>query len=133
MTQTIRPDVDIEEDVRALIAHYPPLQADRHQVRILVNDGVVTLQGHVRSLITQGYLSDHAAEIAGVKSVDASGLFNEETIRLEAGQHIPGGVIANAVYGTVILTGKLPEGTSAESVVDALSKIPGVTRVVTKF
>jgi osmotically-inducible protein OsmY len=133
MTQTIRPDVDIEEDVRALIAHYPPLQADRHQVRTRVNDGVVTVEGHVRSVISQRYLLDRIPMIAGVKAVDASGLYNEEAIRLEAGQRIPSGVLANAVYSAVVLTGKLPDGTSAESVVEAVSQIPGVMRVITKF
>jgi osmotically-inducible protein OsmY len=133
MTQTIRPDVDIEEDVRAVIAHYPPLQADRHQLRVTVRSGEVIIEGHVRSLVSRRYLLDHIREVPGVSSVDTSRLFCEETIRLEAGQHVSGGVIANAAYGVVVLTGKLPDGMSAEKVVADVAQIPGVVRVVTKF
>ncbi len=133
MAQTTRPDVDIEEDVRGVIAHYPPLQADRHQLRIIVRGDEVVVEGHVRSLVTRRYLIDHVREIVGVRAVDTDRLYCEETIRLEAGQHIPDGVIANAAYGTVILTGKLPDSAGAEAVVSDVAQIPGVMRVVTKF
>lgn len=133
MTQATRPDVDIEEDIHNLIAHYPPLQADRHQLHIEAHDGAVTLSGHVRSLINRRYLVDRVREIAGVSTVNADQLYCEETIRIESGRPIPNGVIANAVYGTVILTGTLPQGTSAEDVVKDVALIPGVVRVVTKF
>jgi osmotically-inducible protein OsmY len=94
---------------------------------------VATLSGHVKSPISRRYLLDRAAQVSGVRAVDGEGLFTEETIRLEAGRHIPSGVIANAYYGTVILTGKLPDGTSAAEIVNQLAQIPGVERVITKF
>lgn len=133
MTPAIRPAVDIQENIYDLIAHYPPLQADRHHLRIDVQDGVVTLSGHVRTPNTYRYLLDHAAQVRGVSSVNHDGLFVEEVIRLEAGRRIPLGVIANVTYGTVILTGKLPSDTTAESIVEAVAQIPGVERVVTRF
>lgn len=133
MTQISRPDVDIVEDIYNIIAHYPPLQADRHRLRIAVQDGVVTLTGHVKSPITRRYLLDQAAKVSGVLAVDGEQLSTEETIRLEAGQRIPPGVIANAYYGTVILTGTPPDGASADDIARELSLIPGVERVVTKF
>jgi osmotically-inducible protein OsmY len=133
MTQTRRPDIDIESDIHDLIAHYPPLQADRHHFGVSVSDGVVALTGHVKSLISRRYLVDRAAEVNGVRAVNGEGLFTEEEIRLEAGQHIPSGVIANLAYGAVILTGKLPDGAEAEAVVSQLAQIPGVEQVITKF
>lgn len=133
MTVITRPDVDIEEAIHDLIAHYPPLQADRHHFRVSVTDGVVALIGHVKSPISRLYLIERAAAVTGVRAVDAEQLFTEENIRLEAGQHIPTGVIANSAYGTVILTGKLPEDASAEGIVSQLSQIPGIERVITKF
>jgi osmotically-inducible protein OsmY len=133
MTQMNRPDMDIEEDIRNLIAHYPPLTADRHQLRLEAHNGNVILSGHVKSLITRRYLVDRVREIAGVRGVNADQLYCEETIRIDAGRPIPQGVIANAIYGTVVLTGTLPTGTSAESVVKDVALIPGVLRVVTKF
>lgn len=128
-----RPNMDIEEDIRDLIAHYPPLQADRHQLHIDVREGVVNVRGHVRSLISRRYLAERVAEIRGVYAVNVDRLYSEETIRLEAGQHIPTGVIANADYGTVILTGELPEGETSEAVASSVGQIRGVERVITKF
>ena len=133
MTQMTRPDIDIEEDIRNLIAHYPPLVSDRHQLRIEARHGEVLLSGHVRSLITRRYLLDQVRAIAGVVGVNADQLYCEETIRIESGRPIPQGVIANAIYGTVVLTGTLPTGTNAEDVVRNVALIPGVQRVVTKF
>src|SRR5579871_1189944 len=96
MTQASRPDVDIEEDITNLVAHYPPLQADRHHFRYDVSDGVVTLSGHVKSVISRRYLVDRVTQSRGVRSVDSKGLYTEEGIRLEAGRRIPAGVLANA-------------------------------------
>src|SRR5262249_23924221 len=117
MTQASRPDVDIEEEIHNLITHYPPLQADRHHFECEVNNGVVTFSGHVKSMISRRYLVDHTAEVRGVRSVESKALYTEEDIRLEAGRRIPTGVIANASYDAVILTGALPQGKSVEDVV----------------
>lgn len=133
MTQTIRPDLDIEEDIRGVIAHYPPLQADRHHLAITVQNGDVLVEGHVRSLVTRRYLLDHLGALPGVRAIESSRLFCDEMIRMEAGQRIPTGVIANSVYGALILTGVLPEGVTAESLVASVAQIPGVVQVVTKF
>lgn len=133
MTPVTRPDVDIEEDIRDVIAHYPPLQADRHHLHISVENGVVTLSGHVRSLITRRYLVDHVAQVSGVYTVVSDQFYAEETIRLESGQRIPPGVIANASYGTVILTGNPADDMNADVIVRDLAQIPGVERVITKF
>lgn len=134
MTQTpTRPSVDIQEDIRSLIAHYPPLQADRFQLNIDVENGVVKVSGHVRSAITRTFFAQRAAEIPGVVAVNVDALYSEETIRLEAGQRIPTGVIANATYGTLVLTGALPEGETSEAVAQSVGQIPGVRRVITKF
>lgn len=133
MAQITRPDVDIEEDIRNVIAHYPPLTADRHQLHIAAHNGEVILSGHVRSLITYGYLVERVRAIPGVHGINADQLYCEERIRIESGRPLPMGVIANAIYGTVVLTGTLPTGTSAEDVVKDVALIPGVIRVVTKF
>ena len=132
-TNLNRPDVDIEEDIYDIISHYPPLQADRHQLHFDVRDGVVNVSGHVRSLISRRYLGDRIPKIPGVYAVNIDNLFSEETIRLEAGQRIPIGVIANATYGTVILTGVLPDGKTPETIASSVAQIRGVERVVTKF
>ena len=69
----------------------------------------------------------------GVTGVDLSRLFDDDFIRLEAGKAIPVGVIANIEYGTVVLTGRLPQNMSADEVVSKVGTVPGVRRVVTAF
>jgi osmotically-inducible protein OsmY len=133
MTQAIRPAVDILEDLYNIIAHYPPLQADRHHLHMDVQGGEVILSGHVRTPITYRYLLEHTAAVRGVTSVNSDRLYVEETIRLETGRRIPRGVITNVAYGTVILTGKLPPDAGIETIVNDVAQIPGVEQVVTKF
>ncbi len=133
LTKISRPDVDIEADIQDLIAHYPPLQSDWHQLHISVTDGVVDLSGHTRSQISRTYLIQRVEEVRGVKAVSREQLYDEETIRREAGQRTPTGVFANARYGAVILTGSLPEGVDAVQVVNDVAQVAGVQQVVTKF
>ena len=133
LTKISRPDVDIEADIQNVIAHYPPLQSDRHHLRVNVDGGVVELSGHTKSHISRTYLIERVQAVRGVRAVSREGLYDEETIRLEAGRRIPTGVIANAQYGTVVLTGSLPEGVAAASVVNDVAQVAGVQQVVTKF
>ncbi len=125
--------MDIEADIQDLIAHYPPLQSDWHQLHVSVTGGVVDLSGHTRSQVSRTYLIQRVEEVRGVKAVSREQLYDEDTIRREVGQRTPTGVFANARYGTVILTGSLPEGVDATQVVNDVAQVAGVQQVVTKF
>ena len=133
LTKISRPDMDIEAAIQDLIAHYPPLQSDWHQLHISVTDGVVELSGHTRSRVSRTYLIQRVQDLPGVRAVSREQFFDEETIRREVGQRTPTGVFANARYGTVILTGSLPEGVEAAQVVNDAAQVAGVQQVVTKF
>ena len=126
-------DMDILEAVHSIIARYPPLTADRHRLRIAVRDGVVLLAGHDRTPITRLYLIDRVSELEGVRGVNADDLYDDETIRLEVGRILPDGVIANPTYGIVVLSGKLPAGTTEAAVAKRAAAGPGVVQVVTHF
>ncbi len=133
LTKISRPDVDIEADIQDVIAHYPPLQSDWHQLHINVTGGVVALSGHTRSKVSRTYLIERVQALRGVTAVTREELYDEDTIRREVGQRTPTGVFANARYGTVILTGSLPEGVDATQVVNDVAQVAGVQQVVTKF
>jgi osmotically-inducible protein OsmY len=129
-----RPDVDIHGEIDHLIAHYPPLQHDRHQITITVESGVVTVRGNLQSGVTHRYLLNNLPELEGVVAVNAEALYNDEVIRLEAGRVVPPGVVVARVrYGQIVLGGRLPAGTAQEAVTGAAAQIPGVTRVLTSF
>lgn len=131
--RSIRPDVDISNDVHEILVHYPPLNLDRQHVHIHVQGGVVTLSGHVKAPMSSRYLIERAALVPDVVRVDAHGLHNEEEIRLAAGSVVPEGVIVNVRYGTVILNGDLPADAKLDDMVQKVTQIPGVERVITAF
>lgn len=132
-TTSAVPDIDIHDEVNNVITRYPPLAADRHQIRVLVNNGIVYVGGHVKSRPSARYLLDAIARINGVRGVNGNALYDEETLRIEVGRVLPVGVLANTRYGTVILSGRLPEGVTHDDLAARLSTIPGVERVVSNF
>lgn len=126
-----RNDKDIAQDIQQLTHTYPPLSHDRHRIKISVEDGAVTLEGHVKAIPTWQYLVNNLDEIPGVQSVDASGLFSDEHLRREIGGLLPYGVKVVMEYGAAILTGRLPEGTAIEDLVRSVAGVKGVHRVIT--
>lgn len=128
-----RHDVDILEAIHTVIAHYPPLAADRHHVRVSVVSGTAVLEGHVKTPITRQYLIEHVAAVPGVRGVQTKALYDDETIRLELGPVLPEGVFANPAYGVVVLSGALPGGVAEMDAVERAAAVPGVVRVVTTF
>lgn len=132
-TISVRPDIDIEEEIHHVMQHYGPLINDRHQITISVVDGVVTVQGYTRVQTTTNYLLNHIKSVAGVVALDASRLYNDDTIRLDVGHVIPPGVSVLVEYGAVILSGMLPAETDLEAMVGDVVQVPGVRRVITSF
>jgi osmotically-inducible protein OsmY len=128
---TVRPDMDIEEDVASIIARYPPLASDRHHIHVNAEDGIVYLSGNTSTPINRRYLVDRVLALPGVAGVNAEKLFDDATINLEVGQVIPTGVIANAHDGAVVLSGERPA--DPDTLAQRIAQIPGVTRVVTIF
>jgi hypothetical protein len=130
-TTTQRPDMDIEADLQELLVLYPPLAHDRHRLRYTVQDGHITIAGHVLSRVTHHYLVNNLPLLDGVQSVDTSQLYQDEDIRIDIGRLMPFGIFVNVEYGTVKLTGKLPPDTTVEGLVNQAMTVPGVERVVT--
>lgn len=127
---TPRPDIDILSDVNSVIAQYPPTAADRHSFTTTVQDGLVTLHGHVRTPISRRYLINELPKLDGVRALDSDALFDDESIRLDVGRLLPDGAMANVLQGTVALAGALPHGDDLVALADVLARVPGVVRVV---
>lgn len=128
-----RSDLDIRADILSLMRGYPPLAHDRHQVKVMVENGDVTLTGYVKSLPTYRYLLDNVVRVAGVQSVNNDEFYNDETIRLQITRNIPCCVQVHSEYGVCVLTGELPEGITVEELVERAADTRGVQRVVTSF
>ncbi|MDZ4770904.1 MAG: BON domain-containing protein [Chloroflexota bacterium] len=126
----VRPDMDIHKQITSIITQYPPTASDRFYIITSVQDGVVVLSGHVKTPINRRYLINEIPKVPGVRALDSSSLFDDETIRIEAGRRLPQGVMANVRYGTVALSGEVPAGTDLDVIAAAVSAVPGVLRVV---
>ncbi|MBX3062597.1 MAG: BON domain-containing protein [Anaerolineae bacterium] len=126
-----RPDVDIEDDIRQLIRSFAPLKASRDYFDFRSQNGVVKLWGNVRTTQARRVLLDNVPRVSGVMNCVADDLCADEDLRFEVAQLLPPGVFANVHYGTVTISGKLPEGASVEAISDAVRHVSGVRRVVT--
>lgn len=130
---TPRPDVDIAEDITGVIRAYPPLQASRPFMNYTVLNRQVTFNGNVRSGQARRYLLDRITHIAGVTSVNADNLRDDDMLLIASGERLPDGVYATILYGAVALTGMLPRDKSAQTLVDAIKAVPGVRHVSANF
>ncbi len=124
-----RPDVDIEEAIAQSVRTYGPLKASRGFFSYHVNHGAITLTGNVRSPQARRMLLNTLPSIAGVTTLNAAQLFDDEAIRMAVGKLIPDGVFANVMVGAVALTGTLPAGASLDELRRAVTAVAGVRRV----
>jgi osmotically-inducible protein OsmY len=128
-----REDSLIQADIDHLIATYPPLAKDRRAIHVTVENGVITVSGHVQTANTRRYLLDHLAVIEGVSAVYAEHFYDDLGIRLDVSKVIPLGIQANVRYGAVILSGEPPQDVSIEDVADRVLAVPGVVKVISGF
>lgn len=128
-----RPDVDIEEDIDELIASFAPLKASRPYFDYRIEEGIVKLEGNVRSPQARLVLLNNIPRIPGVLGMEPSQLYDDDSIRFAVGQVMPPGLFASVQFGVVALTGKLPPGVSSDAIISAILAIPGVRRVGAEY
>lgn len=128
---TQRDDTSILEDINHLIATYPPLANDRHAIHVNVNNGAVTVTGHVMTTNTRRFFLSRITSVEGVKSVDAENLHDDTAIRILLSPLIPAGVQANIRHGVVILSGEPPQ--NLEELANKILELHGVEKVVSGF
>ncbi len=135
-------DVLLEQAVMAELAFEPSLSADH--IAVTVEDGVVTLIGHVST-----YAQKHAAETAARRVRDVKGVIEEIEVRLPPEAHlsdrdlaaaaverlawdvaIPTGAIEVKVEkGWVILSGAVPWRYQKEFAQDDIRRLRGVVGI----
>lgn len=133
MKQEDFPSEDIAGAIYALIRRYPPLAQSRHYFTFSVVEGVVTLEGNIKSAIAERVLLDNVPHMPGVVKVIADNLTNDEDLRHQIGQIVPAGVLVNIDFGVVALGGSLPARRKPEALVNKVAKIKGVVRVINKL
>lgn len=128
---TQREDTAILEDIYHLIATYPPLANDRHAIKVSVNNGAVTVSGHVMTTNTRRFFLSRLTSVEGIKSVDAENLHDDTAIRILLSPLIQAGVQANIRHGVVILSGEPPQ--NIEELANKILELRGVEKVISGF
>ncbi|MEZ4667958.1 MAG: BON domain-containing protein [Anaerolineae bacterium] len=126
-------DTVIYDDIRHLIATYPPLVADRSAIQVTVENGAVVVSGHVMSANTRRFFLNELERVPGISSVNAEGLYDDTSVRLDVSRLLPPGLQANVRHGVVILSGEHPIDQPIEAVADQILALPGVAKVVSSF
>ncbi|HVO44257.1 MAG TPA: hypothetical protein VMT34_16635, partial [Aggregatilineales bacterium] len=103
-----RPDMDIEEDITVSLRNFAPLRTARGFLSYQSTNGHVKISGNVGSPQSKIVLLDFVQKIPGVIDSDMNDLHDDEEIRLNVGQLVPPGVLVSVQFGTVILSGSLP-------------------------
>lgn len=128
-----RADAEIEADIEDIYTTYPPLMHDHRNIKVAVEDGIVTIRGYVKAQPTHIYFMNKLKHVRGVNAFNTDEFHNDEVIRLDVGQVIPVGVYVLVEYGSVILSGKLPEDVEVSDLVKKVGLVDGVRRVLTRF
>lgn len=125
-----RDDQLISDDIRRIIINYAPTANDRFHIMFHVKDGVIELSGYVRTRPTAAYLIDRVRQIEGVLGLETDHFYSDEGLRLEIGRIIPSGVQVRVEYGTVILAGRPIDDVDSEIILQSVSQVAGVQRVI---
>lgn len=125
-----RNDQFIHDDIRRAIINYPPTANDRLNFNYSVIDGIVYLSGYVRTEPTATYLINQIQMTDGVIGLETDGFYTDEGLRFEVGRVIPFGVQVRVEYGNVILAGRALDKVDMSAVLQAVSQVKGVQRVI---
>lgn len=134
-------DLDIRENVEAAIHDLYIVRESDVLIALSVNDGVVTVGGHVLTRIMRRAIVQAAAMVPGVKKV-IDNLYVDGDLEIAVSQALandPGtrqfqpeiGVMS--YRGEVTLSGKLPSVEAIEAGEAVAAKTPGVLAVVNRL
>ncbi len=129
----LRSDIDILNDLHNLVYTYPPANHDRDFFHTSVKDSVVTVTGHVRSIVVERWMRGTFSQVEGLRELNLDALYNDDDLRLAIGHLVPPGVFVNVNHGAVTLTGRLPQGLTDVDLVQRVAAVKGVTRIGTLF
>jgi hypothetical protein len=102
-------DEDILESLHALVRSNDQIRVSRNDFTYTVVNGVVKLVGNVRTPMVCRIFKDSVLQVAGVRAVDDTELYDDESLLFAVGKVLPFGVRARVNDGAVALYGTLPQ------------------------
>lgn len=128
-----RSDEDILGTIHELVRSYQPFYASHRYFHVAIKDGVVILEGHLRSMRARRLLVHQVGQVEDVVAVDDSRLYDDETLRFEIGKLLPEGTRVRISHGAVVLTGSLPQEVALDKLKGRIAEHPGVRDILTDF
>lgn len=134
-------DAELEEAVQNALARYNTLRIWPHSLQIAAVNGVVTLQGHVRTDPSKMMAEKLIAQVPGVSQV-VNNLFVDTDLEIAAAQalaHDPvavkgfPGILVGSAFGDVVLKGSVASQEIKKAAAEIVNKIPGVRGVTNEL
>lgn len=126
-----RPDMDIEDDIRASLRSHSPLKAAQHFFKVQSTNGKVRVSGNIGSPQAKRVLLNYITKISGVSTIDMSDLYDDEYLRLIIGGMAHEGLLVNVLFGRVLLDSTLPDGN--QETLRRVRSVAGIRNVVMRY
>ncbi len=134
-------DQELEERVRETLARYSTLRIWGHSVSIEAHDGVITLEGHVRTRTGRETAERLVRETPGVKDVENE-LYIDTDLEIAVARALAEnpvtansfpGILVGSGFGEIFLKGHVVSAEVKQTAGDVAATIPGVLRVVNEL
>ncbi len=134
-------DLDIRENVEAAINSLDIVRESDVLIALSVNDGVVTLGGHVLTRIMRRVIVQAAASVPGVKKVIDS-LYVDSYVEMAVSQALAThpdthtfqlNIGVMSYRGEVTFSGKVSSAEAVQAASAVASKVPGVLMVINRL
>lgn len=134
-------DAELEEAVQNALARYNTLRIWPHALQITVANGVVTLNGHVRTDASKLMAEKLISQVPGVSQV-SNNLYVDTDLEIAAAQalaHDPvavkgfPGILVGSAFGDLVLKGSVASQEIKKAASEIVAKIAGVRGVANEL
>lgn len=134
-------NAELEEAVQNALARYNTLRIWPHALQITATNGVVTLQGHVRTDPSKAMAEKLVRQITGVSDV-VNNLYVDTALEIAAAQALARdestvkgfpGILVGCAFGDLVLRGNVSSQDIKKAAGEIVAKLPGVRGVTNEL
>jgi osmotically-inducible protein OsmY len=134
-------DAELEEAAQEALLRYGTLRIWGHAMQITSSRGVVTLEGHVRTLPSRDLTVRLIGQVPGVKQI-VNNLYVDTDLEIAAAQALAKdprtvsgfpGILVGCAFGEVLLKGNVSSPETKKAAGEIVSRVPGVRHVTNEL
>jgi BON domain-containing protein len=134
-------DAELEEAARDALVRYGTLRIWGHAQQITARNGVVTLEGHVRTIPSKVLAERLIRQVPGVREL-VNNLFVDTDLEVAAAQalaHDPRtvdnfpGILVGCAFGEILLKGSVGTQETKKAAGEIVAQVPGVREVTNEL